>query len=677
MTGNLTQLFQTHVVPLLGKALERIAGQTAEYLLDDERYDKHVITPAWGLMPLPVRMIGRKRLRWDFFFHMIRAELLEIRDGRVHIRQDMSQKIVGLVTQLFSGKATAAPAAPPGAPAPPPLPGATAPPPLPGPLPQTSSGSHPNVARPTIPVAAPVGHAAATNAFLALGIDLGTTYSLVAHVDSQGRPWCIPNAVGDNLTPSVVLFDEGGGVVVGKEAVSASALEPELVADLVKRDMGSKAYRKRINGELLPPEVISSFILKTLMEDAERKLGPVNKAVITVPAYFDEPRRRATMDAGRLAGLEVLDIINEPTAAAIAYGSSLGYLDRYGKPSGDKPLRVLVYDLGGGTFDVTIVEIAAGSFRAIATDGDVFLGGKDWDHLLIDHAAELFRQQHREDPRQNPQSLAELIIAAEQAKKTLTERPKATLFVNHLGTRMKIEVTREQFEEMTAPLLSRTQATTEIVIRQAGLRWSDVDKLLLVGGSCRMPQVSRMLEEVTGKKPERFLALDEAVAHGAAIYADLQLHQRRSPGAPAPFSVTNINSHSLGIVGRDPNGVRRNGILIPKNTALPASVSKVFKTHEANQKSVVVRIVEGESERPDACTQVGVCTIRNLPPNLPAGWPVEVKYSYEPNGRLKVSAKLQGKSASVETEFARENSVSENDMQLWREFVETGTEVVG
>ncbi len=203
----------------------------------------------------------------------------------------------------------------------------------------------------------------------AIGIDLGTTYSVVAYVDAHGRPSSIPNAVGDIITPSVVLVDDTGPIV-GKEAVLAAAMEPEKIAECAKRDMGSKFFRKKVNGEFLPPEVISSLILKALKEDAERKLGPLKNAVITVPAYFDESRRQATIDAGKLAGLNVLDILNEPTAAAIAYGYQLGFLDPAGKSTINKPLRVLVYDLGGGTFDVTIVEIQGNSFKALATDGD-------------------------------------------------------------------------------------------------------------------------------------------------------------------------------------------------------------------------------------------------------------------------------------------------------------------
>jgi molecular chaperone DnaK len=289
-------------------------------------------------------------------------------------------------------------------------------------------------------------------------------------------------------------------------------------------------------------------------------------------------------------------------------------------------LRVLVFDLGGGTFDVTIMELRGTSFKALATDGDVALGGKDWDEKLVDMAAAAFRKQHGRDPRDDAASVQELWAAVEVAKKTLTERPKAPLFVNHLGTRMKLEVTREQLEEATAALLGRTRTTTQIVVRQAGLTWKDIDRVLLVGGATRMPMVARMLEELSGKTPERSVSPDEAVAHGAALFAELLLQGRKPGGAPH-FDVTDVNAHSLGIVGVDlGTQQRRNFILIPKNTPLPHAVTRAFKTHKPGQPNVAIRITEGESERPEACIPVGVCTITDLPPDLPQGWPVLVRY---------------------------------------------------
>ncbi len=632
-------------------SLRRVAGRPLATVTQDVPYWQEVIQPAWLQLSLPIRMLGRQKLRWDQFFLALRDEVYDLSGESVILRPDMPARVAALAQRFYGeDEARSEPLEVRVVPTSPPLAAA----------PERTAKATPAKA-PSRPVDPPAP---------AVGMDLGTTYSLVAYVDAQGRPCSIPNAAGDLLTPSVVLFEEGG-TVVGKEAVLASAMEPDKVAECVKRDMGAKVYRKQINGEYLPPELISSLILRNLRADAERKLGPVRRAVITVPAYFEETRRRATMDAGRLAGLEVLDILNEPTAAAIAYGYQLGFLDFDCKLVEDRPLRVLVFDLGGGTFDVTIVEICGNQFKALATDGDVGLGGKDWDEKLIDIAAERFRHPFREDPRENPVSRQELALAAEAAKRTLTERPKAALFVNHLGSRLKVEITRAEFEEATAALLERTRLTTEIVVRQAGLTWADIDRVLPVGGATRMPMIGRMLEALAGKPPDHSLAVDKAVAHGAALYANLLAVQQGGGTAPAPFSVTNVNSHSLGILGSDPRtGRKLNKILVPKNTPLPQTVTKVFKTFKPSQRSVAIKVLEGESDRPEFCHQIGVCAIRDLPPDLPAGWPVQVRYTYETNGRLHVAAKLKSHPASVTTDFLRENSMPDEDLELWTRYVE-------
>jgi molecular chaperone DnaK len=651
--------------------LKRVVGKALVHVTDEAHYRQSVIRPGWEGLPTAIRMAMRREYqRWDEFCLAVRDQAFDSANGSVMLQADVYARLVRLVNQFFGAGDVAVESA--DTPAlrtvPPSVP--VAPPARPAP------GKPIPMAMPVNGVASPTKeahkepHRAATSApGLAVGIDLGTTYSVIAYVDAQGRPSSIANAVGELLTPSVVLFDEGG-TVVGKEAVQTSAMEPEKVAECVKRDMGAKVYRKKINGEYLPPEVVSSMILRSLKADAERKLGPISQAVITVPAYFEETRRRATMDAGRLAGLQVLDIINEPTAAAIAYGYQVGFLDRSCKSTGDKPLRVLVFDLGGGTFDVTIVEIQGASFKALATDGDVNLGGKDWDEKLIALAAERFRHQFREDPRDNPVSHQELALAAESAKRTLTERNRAAIFVNHQGSRLKVEVTRQEFEEATAALVERTRMTTEIVLREAKFTWADIDRVLLVGGATRMPMIVRMLVELTGKQPDQSISADEAVAHGAALYAELLApHQAREERA-CQFSVTNVNSHSLGILGADPaTGHQLNKILIPKNMPLPKTVSRVFRTLKPNQHSVVIKVLEGESERPEACSQIGVCTIRDLPPDLPSGWPVRVVYTYGTNGRLHVSAKIQGHGVEVTTDLLRENSLPEDDLEMWARYV--------
>jgi molecular chaperone DnaK len=645
--------FQKLGQKVVESSLRRVAGKPVSTVTHDVSYWQEVIQPAWFGLALPIRMIGRQKLCWDQLFRALRDEVYDVSGESVVLRPDLTAKVAAMAERFYREEEKH-----------PPLEVRVAPV-------ESRAGPSPPVAA---PVAAPVKGAKVAPAKVAsapaVGIDLGTTYSLVAYVDAQGRPCSIPNAAGDLLTPSVVLFEESG-TVVGKEAVLASAMEPDKVAECVKRDMGAKVYRKKINGEYLPPEMISSLILRSLRTDAERKLGPVRRAVITVPAYFEETRRRATMDAGRLAGLEVLDILNEPTAAAIAYGYQLGFLDRTCKLTEDHPLRVLVFDLGGGTFDVTIVEIQGNQFKALATDGDVGLGGKDWDEKLIDLAAERFRHQFREDPRENPVSRQELALAAEAAKRTLTERPKAAIFVNHLGSRLKVEVTRAEFEEATAALVERTRLTAEIVVRQAGLTWADIDRVLPVGGSTRMPMIARMLEQMAGKPPDHSIAVDEAVAHGAALYANLLAAEKGGTTTAAPFTVTNVNAHSLGILGSRPRtGRKLNKILVRKNTPLPQTVTKVFRTFKANQQSVAIKVLEGESSRPEFCHQVGVCAIRDLPPDLPAGWPVQVSYTYEANGRLHVAAKLKSHPAGVTTDFMRENSMPDEDLDLWTRYVE-------
>jgi molecular chaperone DnaK len=304
-----------------------------------------------------------------------------------------------------------------------------------------------------------------------IGIDLGTTYSVIAQIDATGRPVTILNSQGDLLTPSAVFCDRDD-VIVGREAVRAAVMEPDAYAECFKRDMGGSVYHRKVRGVDVPPEVLSAFVLERMKRDAEPRVGPIRKAVITVPAFFDETRRKATQDAGRLAGLDVLDIINEPTAAAVAFGYQHGFFQPNAADTTDKPMRVLVYDLGGGTFDVTILEIGPQGFRALATDGDVRLGGKDWDERLIDHLAGQFATEHGVDPRSDPQDAAQLWLDAQEAKHALSERTRALVMLFHAGIRMRIEVTRELFQDLTRDLLERTETTTSLVIKEAALDWS-------------------------------------------------------------------------------------------------------------------------------------------------------------------------------------------------------------
>jgi molecular chaperone DnaK len=499
----------------------------------------------------------------------------------------------------------------------------------------------------------------------AVGIDLGTTFSTAARLDQRGQPITLVNAEGDRVTPSVVLFD-AEDVVVGKEALKAMATETERVAECAKRDIGHRVFHKVFEGKQYPPEVIQAWILNKLRLDTTEQIGQFSKVVITVPAYFDEVRRKATQDSGYMAGFEVLDIINEPTAAALAFGFQQGYLDRQGGTN--QPRRILVYDLGGGTFDVTVMEIRGNEFIAMATDGDVRLGGYDWDQRLVDLVAESFIGEHYLDPRDDPRAAGKLWRECEDAKRTLSTRSKASVACDYRGIAFRVEVTREQFEEATQDLLDRTRFTTVQALKAAGLDWADIERVLLVGGSTRMPMVREMLQRLSGRQPDASVAADEAVAHGAALRAGLLLAKEED--RPLAFSIKNVNSHSMGVVGTDPKTRRRrSGILIPRNTHLPVSRKRTFKTQKANQKSILVQIVEGESPAADDCTQIGKCTVRDLPPDLPVNSPVDVRFHYEANGRLKVRVTVPGTDREVETEIVRENSLSKEHLDGWRRYI--------
>lgn len=502
----------------------------------------------------------------------------------------------------------------------------------------------------------------------AVGIDLGTTYSAAAWVNETGHSALIPNADGDLLTPSVVLFEDRG-IVVGKEAKKVAVLYPDRVASCVKRDMGKPVYTRPIAHQYLPPEVIQSYILKELEATVLRAVGPDQAVVITVPAYFDDPRRKATWHAGELAGLNVLDIVNEPTAAALAFGEDIGYLDREG--SRDQ-MFVMVYDLGGGTFDVTLIDMRPGDLRTVCTDGDVQLGGWDWDQRLVDYMAEVFQGEHQVDPRQSPFTLQKMLAEAEDAKHTLSARHRAVVHLTHQEKTSHIVLSRNLFEQRTADLLERTRYTTRELLATAGLEWKDIGRILLTGGSTRMPMVQRMLRELSGIEPDRSVNPDEAVARGAAIYADYLL---KSGDDRRSFDVSNVNAHSLGVEVFEPGtGRRRNRILIPRNSRLPASKTEEFVTREENQKNVSVQVLEGESYNPDECSMIGRTLIRNLPANLPQGSPVTVTYEYGTNGRLSVRARMVWTDQEVRLELERSADLSLDRLKSWKLVVhqETG-----
>lgn len=500
-----------------------------------------------------------------------------------------------------------------------------------------------------------------------IGIDLGTTNSCVATIDSSGRTAMVRNAEGDILTPSVVFFDDTE-VVVGKEARKVAAIKTGQVAEWVKRDMGSPVYSRPIRGQYLPPEVIQACVLRKLRSDAVASLGPDLAAVITVPAYFDEPRRKATADAGEMAGLAVLDIVNEPTAAALAFGESLGYLAAAGVPR--ERMNVAVYDLGGGTFDATLLRLAPGDIRTLATDGDVQLGGFDWDMRLLNHAADWFKTNYRADPRDDPASWQRLYDGVVEAKHSLTARARATIRIEHAGHSAECLITREQFQELTADLLERTAYTSRQLMTAAQMKWPDLNRILLVGGSTRMPVVPQMLQQMTGLAPDHTVNPDEAVARGAALFANYLLAKRTAGTAGPMFRVTDVNAHSLGIEGIDQETLRKtNVILIPRNTALPARFTHRFVTRSENQRSIAIQVLEGESTLPGECNAIGRTVIRDLPMSLPKGWPVEITFEYGTNGRLNVHAVVQGTPNAVTLELERDNSLSIAGISRWKQVV--------
>ncbi|HVL12031.1 MAG TPA: Hsp70 family protein [Gemmata sp.] len=470
-----------------------------------------------------------------------------------------------------------------------------------------------------------------------IGIDLGTTFCAVAAPDDRGRAATVPNRDGEVLTPSAVYFAPDGTALVGQSALDMALEQPDRVATLVKRRMGQPDYGRPVAGREFRPETLSAILLKKLACDAEAQLGPVSGCVVTVPAYYDDTRRKAVMDAGRIAGLTVLDIIDEPSAAALAYAVG-------DTPESRRPQTVVVYDLGGGTFDVTVVKVAPRRMQVLAIEGDVRLGGKDWDDRLADWAAEQFRFQHGADPRADPQSAAMLQAAAERAKRALSKVEQASITVAHAGNRLTLPVSRAEFETMTKDLLVRTRLTTQQVLSQAKLTWADIDRVLLVGGSTHMPAAARMLTELAGKEPDRSLAVSEVVARGAAVHAAVAAAKAANPGresggdeSPADVVEVNVNAHALGVEVRQ-GGERINHKLVPKNTQLPAAAEQVYYTAADNQTRVRVRVLQGQAHQADACIPVGECWIEGLPPNLPKNSPVRVECGVAANGRIEVTA---------------------------------------
>jgi len=489
----------------------------------------------------------------------------------------------------------------------------------------------------------------------AIGIDLGTTFSAAAHIDAYGKPQIVANAESERITPSVILFD-GANAIVGTIAKNSSVGEPEKIVDFVKREMGKskEQFHREFGGKIYSAEELSALILKKLKADAEKFLGEsVTDAVITVPTYFNDAERTATITAGQLAGLNVLQIINEPTAGALAYG-----LDKL-----DQDQTVFVFDLGGGTFDVTIMRIHEHKIEMLATNGDHRLGGKDWDDVIVNMVADEFDKCHGENPLLDLQSYQDLQSRALAAKIQLSSRKRTTIVHHHNGKSVKLELTREEFEKSTRHLVEKCKTICEMVMQEAKMKWDKVDKMLLVGGMTRMPMVRTMISELTPSPIVDDVNPDEAVALGAAIQAVLSMlreedvtgekvlaevtRQQFSSREGGLIQVTNITSHTLGVVLWDEKQLQEYVFpMIRKMTAIPAHAKNSFGTASANMQHAVVKIVEGESSLPAECTPLGICDVK-LPPFLPKGSPVELTYQYNANQVLEVAVEACGNRSKV------------------------------
>ena len=489
----------------------------------------------------------------------------------------------------------------------------------------------------------------------AIGIDLGTTFSAMAHIDAYGKPQIIPNAESERITSSVILFD-GPNVIVGTLAKNSAVAEPEKIVDFVKREMGKpkEQCHREFGGKVYSAEELSALILKKLKGDAEKYLGqPVTDAVITVPAYFNDAERTATITAGQLAGINMLQLINEPTAAALAYG-----LDKL-----EEDQTVFVFDLGGGTFDVTIMRIHENRLEMLATNGDHRLGGKDWDDIIVNLVAEEFDRVHGQTPLLDLHSYQDLHNRALSTKIQLSSRPHSVTVYHHSGKSVKLELTRKEFEKRARHLVEKCKTICEIVMQEARMKWDKIDKVLLVGGMTRMPMIREMIASLSSVPIVDHVNPDEVVAVGASIQAVLsQLNEEAATGTKVlddnlrkQFSsldggliqVTDITSHTLGVVLWDDRQLQEYVFpMIRKMTAIPAVMKNSFGTANANMQRAVVKIVEGESSLPGECTPLGICDVK-LPPFLPKGSPVALTYQYNGNQVLEVSVEAAGNRSQV------------------------------
>ena len=508
-----------------------------------------------------------------------------------------------------------------------------------------------------------------------VGIDLGTTFSAIAYInEATKKAEIIVSPEQERITASAVLFEDEENVVVGEVAKRNAVAEPDKVVEFVKREMGKSkevegpgGWSFKLSGRKYSAQEISAYILKKLKQDAETRLGvPITDAVITCPAYFGDSERAATKEAGTIAGFNVLAIIDEPVAAALAYG-----LDKI-----ENDQTVFVFDLGGGTFDVVVLEIKDRKILEIAVNGDPRKGGKDWDDEIVKYAAKLFSEKFGTDPNDDASSRLALRLEAAKAKHELSRKAKAKFICSHAGNTLPVELTREKFEELTKALVDDCRTRCDVVLREANKKWHDIDTILLVGGSTRMPMIKSMIAALSGKTPNEDLNPDECVALGAAWHgAMLGLQSGDVTGGVAKMlsgiRVQKVSSHNLGVIAKNAEDKSRNFLMIERFTALPCDKTERFVTRYDNQPSVEVTVMEGgimEDDNtcdPTDSNKIGEAVLENIPPH-PKGSLIEINYRYDESGILTVHAKDLVSGKAVTASIKHPGGLSEGELSQAR-----------